>query len=140
MTKSEIEAHIHQVYDARLKNDASVYLPKFAHDAIVQISGDIGASEIAFKTDSAADLAGVMQKLTDTWKWMSVDFKSVIVDGQSAAVRYQLRTLYVPTNTEIDTHVMDQLVFNEDGKLTEFYEFVDTAFVERLTTKTACKD
>ena len=81
-----------------------------------------------------------MQKLTDTWKWISVDFESVIVDGQSAAVRYQLHTLYIPTNTEIDTHVMDQLVFNEDGKLTEFYEFVDTAFVERLTTKTACKD
>lgn len=137
MSRAQVEEWVNRVHSARLKNSTAIYLPQFAENATVQISGSTDTAGIPFVTNTTTDLEPILHNLIKTWEWLNLTIQSLIIEDNCAAVRYLLNTKHTPTNTVLQTMVMDQLEFNSAGKLVAFHEFVDTALVAGLESQVA---
>ncbi len=96
------------------------------------MAGSNEASSIAHHTQTTDELHASIRSLVTTWQWTGFEIHSVLVEGNSAAARYELNTVHVPTGTAFTSESMDQFYFDGDGKITEMVEFVDTARVAQL--------
>lgn len=65
-----------------------------------------------------------------------MDIESMTIDGDWAAVHYRLDAVFIPTGETVNSEVLDLLTV-EDGKITSYVEFVDTAAVVALAGKAA---
>jgi ketosteroid isomerase-like protein len=57
-----------------------------------------------------------------------------VIDGNTAAVRYKLTTVFNPSGELITTEIVDVVKVSE-GRVVEFHQFVDTAAIERLVAR-----
>ena len=132
MKREAVEAAVAAFFDARLSNEADALLGRFAEGAKVRVAGATGASGIAGQTSTDAELRATVAALLCDWRWMSVEVRSLLIDGNAAAVRYTLQTTHLPTQVVSESESMDQFFFDETGRITEMIEFVDTAKVAQL--------
>ena len=132
MDRQIVQRAVDQFFTARLTNDPEAVLTLFAEGAKVRMAGDETASEIAHQTSNAAQLRDSVINLVSTWHWSSADVSSLLIDDDSAAVRYQLTATYVPSGVTVQVESMDQLYFDSAGLITQMIEFVDTAKTEQL--------
>ena len=132
MTRDEVEAAVIALYDSRLANDLEPCIARFCDDATFELAGSRDAGGFA-QSVSGPDVSVAIETLIQNFKWISVDNRTIIIEGLSAAVRYHLTTTFTPTNETITTEIMDHVVLASDGRVQSITQFLDTAFLKSLT-------
>src|SRR6266403_1750677 len=81
-----------------------------------------------------ARLRDQVTELIRVWTWKKIDTYNLVIDGDTAAVRYQLTAVFNPSGELITTEIVD-VVKVSAHKVVEFHQFVDTAAIERLVAR-----
>ena len=132
MNREDIREAVEQVYEARLRNEVAPCMECFSDEMSFQLAGSATASGIALAVSGREPFRELLESLVATWQWHKVDVIAVLIDGQEAAVRYDLTATFTPADRMIHTQIMDHLVFDSRLKLVQFTQFVDTALVHQL--------
>lgn len=109
-------------------------MPFFNAHSTFQLAGSANASSVARASDSPAAIRDHVTELVRTWTWKKMEIYNRIIDGHTAAVRYQLTTVFNPSGELITTEIVDVVKVSE-RKVAEFHQFVDTAAIERLVSR-----
>ena len=72
-------------YERRLANDVEGSLEFYSDKTRIVIAGDAANNPIS-ATLSGAELKGALQALVDTWRWHTLEVKTVLTEGNQAAV------------------------------------------------------
>jgi len=134
MNRSEFEQWLHNFYEARLSNDAHRCMQFFAAHSKFRLAGSADASAIARASDSLSAIRDQVTELVRVWTWKNMKIYDQVIDGDTAAVRYQLTTVFNPSGESITTEIVDVVKVSEQ-KVVEFHQFVDTAAIERLVAQ-----
>jgi len=132
MNRDQVELAVTNFFSTRMKNKPNDVLGLFAEGAKVRMAGASAASSIAHRTKTTEELRASIDGLVSTWQWIDVQIHSLLIEGNSAAVRYDIKTIHLPTGTELASEAMDQFFFDDESRITELVEFVDTARVAQL--------
>ena len=132
MERQTIQDAVDNFYSTRLTNDSEKVIGLFSEGARTRIAGAEDVSKIAHSSSNRDELSANVQATVRSWEWHDVDVQSTLVEGASAAVRYQLTTKHVASGITVDAECMDQFYFDDDLLITEMIEFVDTAKAEQL--------
>jgi ketosteroid isomerase-like protein len=73
-------------------------------------------------------------ELVRMWTWKTMEVYNRVMEGDTAAVRYKLTTVFNPSGELITTEIVDAVKVSEH-KVVEFHQFVDTAAIERLVAR-----
>lgn len=112
-------------------------MPFFAAYSKFRLAGSADASAIAQASGSLSAISDQVRALIRVWTWKGMEIYNRIIDGDTAAVRYRLTTVFNPTGELITTEIVDVVKVRE-RKVLEFHQFVDTAAIERLMARAAC--
>ena len=134
MSRAEAEKVVRDVYSARLSNDVERVCDQFLSDGCLVINGDPAESAIALRAAGRPSLDEMLDALIQRWEWLEQDIERVLIDGDHAAVQYQLTARFKPTGEVVQTTICDLLTFRS-GKLAEVVQFVDTALVAGLMAR-----
>ncbi|MEM7250141.1 MAG: nuclear transport factor 2 family protein [Pseudomonadota bacterium] len=133
MNRDKIMHSLDELYRTRLTNDPSVCIHCFADDGALRLSGTLPNGDPMPAAQGRAALSAALKELTDTWRWRERETLSLTIDGNQAAVRYRLTTDHIPSGQVIVTEIMDHVRFDDDARVLEVVEYVDTALIERLS-------
>jgi ketosteroid isomerase-like protein len=134
MSRAETEKVVRDVYSARLSNDLKRVCDCFLPDACLVINGDPGAGSIALRVAGQPDVEKMLTALLQQWEWLEQDIERILIDGDHAAVQYQLTARFKPTGEVVQTTICDLLTLRS-GKLAEVIQFVDTALAAGLMAR-----
>jgi hypothetical protein len=69
-------------------------------------------------SDSLSAIRGQVTELVRVWTWKDMEIYSRVIDGDTAAVRYKLTTVFNPSGELITTEIVDVVKVNErDGAI-----------------------
>jgi len=129
--RSEVEALVHTIYGLRKKGDLEGIMASFTPNARFRMAGHGGLAPMTTPVEGSAQLHGLMQQLVSAWDWADFEIRTVLVDGNRAAV-YSAGTMYFgPERMPVETELFDLLTI-EGGKITEFVQFCDTHAAARV--------
>ncbi|WP_161604749.1 nuclear transport factor 2 family protein [Roseiconus nitratireducens] len=133
MDRASFENRLKRIYDVRCEGDVDAALECFREDAVFRIST---ANETLLPRTAAAPalLRDVMTQLFEVWDWQEILEWKAVIDGNEAAIRYRLKATFVPNGQQITTEIFDQITLDDDGLVTEFVQFLDTAEVLKVVT------
>jgi len=120
------------MYDARLANNVSACTQTFTKDACLSLVGGT-KNEFQANNKTAPRIENQIKELIAAWEWQELNNQRIVIDGNNIAVMYELTAIFNPTGEQITTAISDHLVINDDGKIKELIEFVDTAMIDRLS-------
>ena len=126
MDRSETEAFIKRVFDARVEGDMDALANVFADDAKFQIAGSPEFSMLAAVAEGHDAVMGLFQTIVDSFELADVAILDLLVDGNKAAIRWRATACHVTTGESYTTELAD-FVELEGGKIISFIEFLDTA-------------
>jgi ketosteroid isomerase-like protein len=106
----------------------------FAAHSKFRLAGSANASTIARASDSLSAIRDQVTELVRVWSWKDMEIYNRVIDGDTAAVRYKLTTVFNPSGELIATEIVDVVKVSEH-KVVEFHQFLDTAAIERLVTQ-----
>jgi ketosteroid isomerase-like protein len=135
MNRFEFEQWLQDFYEARLSNNADRCMQFFAAQSKFRLAGSANASSIARASDSLSAIRDQVTELVRVWTWKDMEIYNRVIDGDTAAVRYKLTTVFNPAGEVITTEIVDVVKVSE-RKVVEFHQFVDTAAIERLVART----
>ena len=131
MDRTNIERTIKDAYAARKRGDVDSIMTMFTDNAHFQLAGAYVASPVAVETMSSGDLKAALSALVATFEWLEQDIQSILVDGDKAAVHWRGKIRSRVTGEVVDTELVD-LFELENGRISSFVEFCDTALAARL--------
>ena len=134
MIRADLEQWLQDFYQARVSNDIERCMLFFTVHSTFRLAGSMNASSIARSSDSLSAVRDQVMELIRVWTWKKIDIYNVVIDGDTAAVRYQLTTVFNPLGELITTEIVDVVTVSE-RKVVEFHQFVDTAAIERLVAR-----
>jgi ketosteroid isomerase-like protein len=134
MVRSEFEQFLRDFYQARLSNDVDRCMPFFTARSRFRLAGSTNTSVIARSSESLEGIRDQVSELIRVWAWQKIEFYNLVFDGDTAAARYLLTTIFNPSGEAIATEIVDVLKVCE-GKVIEFHQFVDTAAVEKIVAR-----
>ncbi|MEO0958864.1 MAG: nuclear transport factor 2 family protein [Pseudomonadota bacterium] len=126
MNVAEARALLTEFHEARKKNDPDTLRPFFAEGATFSVAGQLRENSIAMEVIDKAGFEHALHEILRDWRWIDVDFKTVMADGDLVVVRYLLTVEHVPSQQSFTTDIVD-FVTVRDGKITDMRQFVDTA-------------
>ncbi|MEM7080375.1 MAG: hypothetical protein AAF513_17290 [Pseudomonadota bacterium] len=132
MDRDQVQNALAGFFAARVQNRPEDVLEKFAQGACVRMAGASEASPIAHSAQTKDELHDSIFGLVSIWQWHDIEILATVIEDNTAAVRYQIKTTHVPTGSEQISESMDQFYFDESGKIIELIEFVDTALVAQI--------
>lgn len=135
MDRNAVVKAVHELYESRLLNEVEPCLSRFSDNVTFQLAGSASASDIASTVSGLGNFRNMLGTLISVWQWRNVAFKSILIDGNEAAIKYDLTTTFTPTNEEITTEIMDHVVFDSQLKAVSIVQFVDTALVQQLINR-----
>jgi ketosteroid isomerase-like protein len=133
VNRQRIGDAIRDLYAARLSNDPATCLACFAAGATFRLAGSTPAGDPWKAAQGSAAIRSALEALTEAWTWSALESLAVLIDGREVATRYRVTATHAPSDTTIVTEVMDHIAFDEDARILDLVEFVDTAMVERLS-------
>jgi ketosteroid isomerase-like protein len=133
MNRDEIETALRAAYDARARNDAAGVSRIFAPDATFSNAGDPAFCS-AVATHAGPALYAALEKLCDVFRASAFDVKSMVVEGDRAAVICRADFRYVPTGAPLSLDLVHFWTFR-DGKAAELVEYFDTAHVAHVMSQ-----
>ena len=134
MIRTEFEQWLRDLYEARLSNDVERCMQFFTAQSTFRLAGSANASSIARASDTLSAIRDQVTELIHVWTWKKIDAYNLVIDGDTAAVRYQLTAVFNPSGELITTEIVD-VVKVSAHKVVEFHQFVDTAAIERLIAR-----
>ncbi|MEL7311821.1 MAG: nuclear transport factor 2 family protein [Pseudomonadota bacterium] len=137
MNRSDVEKAIHGLYQPRLANDPAQCIERFTEDATFRLAGTAKDGTSAPVVIGRHALLEALNALVSIWRWISIDFDSVLIDGDRAVVRYHLTVEHLPTAETVVTEVVDHVQFDDRLLVQEMVEYLDTALINRLAAQSA---
>ena len=134
MIRADFEQWLQDFYRARVSNDVERCMQFFTVHSTFRLAGSMNANSIARASDSLSAVRDQVTELIRVWTWKKIDIYNLVIDGDTAAVRYQLTTAFNPLDELITTEIVDVVTVSE-RKVVEFHQFVDTAAIERLVAR-----
>jgi ketosteroid isomerase-like protein len=127
----DVDKLIRDAYAARRLGDVDAVLACFTDQPVFAIAGSTDASPVACRADCSNSLRNALTQLVSAFEFVDQDIRSILVDGDKAAVHWHGRIRSSRTGEEADTEVLD-LIRVENGKIASFTQFCDTALAARL--------
>jgi ketosteroid isomerase-like protein len=129
--RNDIEALLRDAYAARKSGNVAAITKMFADNAHFELAGAPQASPIALRCTDRDAFQTVIAGLVKTFEFLDHEILSMIIEGNRAAVHWRSRMRSGITGEEVVTELVD-LVTVENGKITSFLEFCDTALAAKL--------
>ena len=132
MTREEVERSVRALFQCRLDNDIEGTLAHFETDAFIQFAGSPQASSFAASYTGQREIRNALDHLISTWTWQDWEPVSILIDGKAASVQYHLHATHNPSGKRVATQSVDLVQFNDQGKVAQMVEYVDTALTQKL--------
>jgi ketosteroid isomerase-like protein len=129
-SRADIERILRDAYAARRRGDLDALAGIFAPHARFQMAGS-NASPIATLVEGAEQYRPLLAGMIKTFEILEHDILTMLIDGSKAAVQWRARMRSTVTGETVETDLFDLLEI-EDGRITSFYEFCDTALAARM--------
>jgi ketosteroid isomerase-like protein len=129
--RQAIENLLEELYAARVRGDLETIVSLFAANAIFQVAGTDDASPMPTLVKGNAAITSLMQTMITDFEVSDFTIVEMLIDGPSAAVRWQGTFMYTKTGQMFSTELADFITVAE-GKVVSFIEFLDTALAAKV--------
>jgi ketosteroid isomerase-like protein len=129
--RQAIEDLLEELYAARVRGDLDAVVKLFAANATFQVAGTDDASPMPTLVKGNAGIRSLMQGMIVNFEVSDFTVIEMLIDGPSAAVRWQATFLYTKTGRMFSTELADFITV-ANGKVVSFVEFLDTALAARV--------
>ena len=126
-----IEDLLEELYAARVRGDLDAVAKLFAPNAIFQVAGTDDASPMPTLVKGNAGIRSLMQGMIANFEISDFTVNEMLIDGPSAAVRWQATFHYTKTGWMFTTELADFITVT-NGQVTSFIEFLDTALAAKV--------
>lgn len=125
-----IEDLLEELYAARVRGDLDAVARLFAPNTTFQVAGTDDASPMpTFKGN--AGIMSLMQGMIANFEVNDFTIVEMLIDGPSAAVRWQATFHYTKTGRMFTTELADFITVG-NGQVVSFIEFLDTALAAKV--------
>jgi ketosteroid isomerase-like protein len=131
MDRRELERTVRTFYRARNDNDIEQIMALVDPNACFRIAGNYRLGPLTHMTEGTSEISARFGDLMTNWDVSGLDIESMHVDGDTVLVHRSGSIRFIPTDTFIDTEMLDKLTFS-DGRIIEFVEFVDTLMAAEM--------
>jgi ketosteroid isomerase-like protein len=122
---------------ARQANDAAAMVALFAPGARYRLAS--GTAFLPASMTAERDAAEALTDMIKQFTFNTFEPHQVIVEGNLAALRMKVVTPGAD-DAPIETEIASFWSFDEEGRITEIVDFVDTALVAQMIGKIESKD
>jgi ketosteroid isomerase-like protein len=129
--RQAIENLLEELYAARVRGDLETITRLFAANATFQVAGTDDASPMPTLVKGNAGITSLMQGMITNFEVSDFTILEMLIDGPSAAVRWQATFMYTKTGRMFATELADFITV-ADGKVVSFIEFLDTALAAKV--------
>lgn len=129
--RQAIENLLEELYAARVRGDLETITRLFAANATFQVAGTDDASPMPTLVKGNAGITSLMQGIITNFEVSDFTILEMLIDGPSAAVRWQATFMYTKTGRMFATELADFITV-ADGKVASFIEFLDTALAAKV--------
>jgi ketosteroid isomerase-like protein len=129
--RQAIENLLEELYAARVRGDLETITRLFAANAIFQVAGTDDASPMPTLVKGNAGITSLMQGMITNFEVSDFTILEMLIDGPSAAVRWQATFMYTKTGRMFATELADFITV-AGGKVVSFIEFLDTALAAKV--------
>lgn len=129
--RQAIENLLEELYAARVRGDLETISRLFAANATFQVAGTDDASPMPTSVKGNAGITSLMQGMITNFEVSDFTILEMLIDGPSAAVRWQATFMYTKTGRMFATELADFITV-ADGKVVSFIEFLDTALAAKV--------
>jgi ketosteroid isomerase-like protein len=129
--RQAIENLLEELYAARVRGDLETITRLFAANATFQVAGTDDASPMPTFVKGNAGITSLMQGMITNFEVSDFTINEMLIDGPSAAVRWQATFLYTKTGRMFATELADFITVAGD-QVVSFIEFLDTALAAKV--------
>lgn len=129
--RSAIEKLVREAYRRRVADDTNGLCDMFTEDTEYRMIRAVPQGAPAFVAKRQPDLREVMSQLVQNFQLKDFSIKTLLIDGDRAAVHWNARVHSTINGQVNETDVLDLLEIR-DGKIAKLTEFCDTAMVEQM--------
>jgi ketosteroid isomerase-like protein len=133
--RQAIENLLEEFYAARVRGDLDAVAKLFAANATFQIAGSDQASPMPMTVKGNAGIRSLMQTMITSFELGDFTIVEMLIDGGSAAVRWQATIHYTKTGQIFTTELADFITV-ANGQVVSFIEFLDTALAAKVLSAT----
>jgi len=135
VNKDQLKQRIADFYQARLSNDAQACMAYFGKQVVFAFSNSDGTGPLRHRPQDSKVLLELVGQIVAMWRWQSLSDQVIVIDGNQAAVRYTVVVQFAASGREIQTQLMDHLIYDDAGQVIEFMEFADTALLNSVAAE-----
>jgi ketosteroid isomerase-like protein len=114
-----------------VRGDLDTVAKLFAANATFQVAGSDRASPMPMIVKGNAGIRSLMQGMIADFEVSDFTVLEMLIDGPSAAVRWQATFHYTKTGRMFTTELADFITV-ANGQVVSFIEFLDTALAARI--------
>jgi ketosteroid isomerase-like protein len=129
--RQAIENLLEELYAARVRGDLETVTRLFAANATFQVAGTGDASPMPTLVKGNAGITTLMQSMITNFEVSDFTIIEMLIDGPTAAVRWQATFMYTKTGRMFATELADFITV-AGGKVVSFIEFLDTALAAKV--------
>ena len=129
--RDTIEKLVREAYRRRVAHDTHGLCDLFTDDTEYRMVKAVPEGAPAFVAKLQPDLREVMSQLIENFHLKDFSIKTLLIDGNRAAVHWNARLHSTVNGRVSETDVLDLLEIR-DGKIARLTEFCDTALVEHM--------
>jgi ketosteroid isomerase-like protein len=129
-----MEQLVRKIHAARVAGDVEAIMDHFGPDVDFALAGDPTASPVAGRLKGSDKLRRQLALLVQGFKFNSYEIVTLVVEGSNAAVHAKANITSLVTGATVDMELGD-FIEVEDGRVTSFVQFCDTALAAKLATK-----
>jgi ketosteroid isomerase-like protein len=129
--RQAIEDLLGELYAARVRGDLDAVVNLFAANATFQVAGTDEASAMPTLVKGNAGIRDLMRGMLANFEVSDFTVLEMLIDGPSAAVRWQATFMYTKTGRMFATELADFITV-VNGKVVSFIEFLDTALAAKV--------
>ncbi|QRM57277.1 nuclear transport factor 2 family protein [Sinorhizobium sp. BG8] len=126
--RTKLESVVRTVYRARDENDVETIVANWGPDGTFRIVGNEGMGPITKPVRGVEAVRATLQELLNDWDLADARIVSLHVDENTVYVHRAGRVRFIPSDTWINTDMMDKFTFEGD-KIVDFLEFADTMLI-----------
>lgn len=120
---------IDEAYAARVRGDKDALARFWAPGASFRISADAAPLEtLTLESDAPMEAIG---RLIDRFTFSDLERVSAVVEGNGLVIRWNV-TIVAPGQPPHRTELTDMIEFGDDGLITAFVQYADTASILRM--------
>jgi ketosteroid isomerase-like protein len=131
-SRDDIERLLREAYAARQRGDLDAIGRIFAPHARFQMAGS-KTSPVAVVAEGADQYRPLIAGMIKTFELLDYTVLNMLVEGPKAVVHWRARLRSSISGEVVETDLCD-LIETENGRISSFLEFCDTALAARLMT------